>query len=140
MDALNEEIDKASDRVGSDSFRVDGHMFVHYLDRKDNAHIEFLSKEKKAEILETNRVAREGDMVEIFTIDPSYCRFRNSKGNVVGRIRFADVNCTTLVFESKEIDGIKHKVDLRARFHYEGEPEVIRWMVSMKLLDKFINF
>lgn len=131
-------MDEQMERTASESFRVNGHTFYQYMDKDDAAHIEWLSPEKKEEILSNNRVALADDIVEIFVFD-RHCNATNINGAHIGRVQLIDWKSDKWIFRSAEINGKTYTIDLVSKYPYDGEREVVRWMVENNLLQTFIE-
>lgn len=135
---LSTIMDEQLQRSASESFRVNGHTFYQYMDKDDAAHIEWLSPEKKEEVLSNNRVALADDIVEIFVFD-SHCDATNINGAHIGRVQLIDWKSDKWIFRSAEINGKTYTIDLVSKYPYDGEREVIKWMVENNLLQTFIE-
>lgn len=135
---LSTIMDEQMERTASESFRVNGHTFYQYMDKDDAAHIEWLSPEKKEEILSNNRVALADDIVEIFVFD-RHCNGTNVNGAHIGRVQLIDWKSDKWIFRSAEINGKTYTIDLVSKYPYDGEREVVRWMVENDLLETFME-
>lgn len=136
---LNSDMDKLTGRIARVSFSVNGHRFYQFMDKKDNAHIEFLSKEIKEEILSENRLAKVDDIVEIFTIDGNYLKFKNRFNKVVGGLHLKEIGSKMLwVFES-ELPNVNYTFTCSNDSPYDCEREVIKWLIENNLFDEMVN-
>lgn len=97
--------------------------FEHFLDEKDHA---FICEEQTGK--------------ELFKFDSS-CRMTNTKGTLIGTIRLEDINLEKWAFYTVNfVDGkvVTEKVlDLKARYPFAGEPEIIKWLVETNQLEIF---
>lgn len=141
IDNLNKLIDFECKRMASEYFNVDDNSFNIYLDEKDKAHIEWLNPEIRKTMLDTKN-SNMNPWVEIFTIDPSYCNFKNSNGVIVGRIKLQrhDTDANNWEFISEPINGKEYTFKCTKKYPYACEPEVIKWMVKENLFDTFVNY
>jgi hypothetical protein len=73
----------------------------------------------------------------IFVIDPNYCNFLNQHNKIVGRIKLKDSNLEIWEFESNISDL---KLELKSKYPYDGEREVIRYLIENNLVDIYVNF
>lgn len=114
-------------KIGLTLFNVEDNenmYFQHYLDENDNAFI------------------ADGEGQIIFKFDNS-CKMTNAKGTLVGTIRLEELSSEKWAFYTVNFaDGklVTEKVlDLKARYPFAGEPEIIKWLVETNQLQSFIE-
>jgi hypothetical protein len=142
VDGINDMFDAVNKNFCRENFREGEHSFIQYMDKEDNAYIEWVDPEIKKNILDNNLVGV-SPWVEIFKIDGSYCNFTNKHGKIVGRIKMKYPSTSTKdtwVFESEPIGGTTWEYVCTKPYPYDCEREVVQWMVKMNLFEAFINY
>lgn len=98
-------------------------IFEQYLDENDHAYIAELAPEKV-----------------VFKFDNS-CKMFNMKGTLVGIIRLEDIKGEKWAFYTAEIidDRISttFAFNMKAKYPYGGEPEVIKWLIETNQYEAF---
>ena len=96
--------------------------FDHYLNEKDEA------------------IVTDSNLNVMFTFDIDAKMF-NSKGTLIGAIRHEDLSSEKWAFYTvNKVEGkvVTEKVlDLKARYPFAGEPEIIKWLVETNQLESF---
>lgn len=116
-------------RIGQDTYsaftpekvRV---RFDHYLNEKD-----------EAVVIDSNQ-----NTMFTFAID---AKMFNSKGTLVGIIRLEDLSSEKWAFYTvNKVEGklVTEKVlDLRAKYPFGGEPEIIKWLIETGKLEDYLT-
>lgn len=98
--------------------------FDHYLNEKDEA------------------IVTDSDLNVMFTFDID-ARMFNSKGTFVGTIRLEDLGSAKWAFYVANFDNgklVSEKVlDLRAKYPFNGEPEIIKWLIETGKLEDYLT-
>lgn len=142
MDTLSKMLDEENKNFCRERFCAGEYSFTQYMDKNDNAHIEWIDPEIKKNILDNNLVGV-SPWVKIFEIDGSYCRFTNKHSKTVGRLKMKYPSTSprdTWVFESEPIGGTTWEFVCTKPYPYDCEREVVQWMVKMNLFEAFINY
>ncbi len=113
-------------KIGHQFHRVDNFVFQHYLDENDEA---FIADEK-------------GNIIFKFDIS---ARMFNAKGTPVGMIKLKNLQSETWAFHTidlKENGKTFTSVEsfqLKAKYPFEAEPEIIKRLVSEDKLQDFME-
>lgn len=129
----------STDKVLRSTFSSGGHRFYQYLDKQNIIHIEYLSKENKEAIVNSTRLAKIDDIIEIFTIKLNKNNDIINKNNrSIGTI--IPFTNNEYKFASVLITGEATIIDCLFDNVFECCSDIIRWMVDNQQLQFFINY
>ena len=138
MKEINSELDKQTRFIAREDFCADTLRFTQYLDENDYAHILFFDETIKKQMLDEQRIDL-NPWIEIFTIDPSYCRFKNKNNVVIGRVKLLNLQNDTWGFVLEKNSEEQLVITCQSKYPYDCEREVIQWMITSNKLQYFIE-
>lgn len=136
---LNDMIDTAQGHHSREEFYSGNDKFTQYMDADDNAHILQLDESLKVKIIDGDRTIG-SPWVKIFTIDGSYCNFKNSNNAIVGRVTLFSSSPFKWRFVSVKMNNEIYSLDCKNNSPYDCEREVVSWLSSNNLLQQFKDF